>query len=248
MLKSTSLWGIINMQKQTKQSLVLARIVGELAPLENLRAVAKIRRVMPNLTDKTLARYIAAGFVGEKLDLALELSERHRSNITSIVTWHTKKGISMPRLRLCLGIRDEYGMYQMSVILISRYLAQMGFSEHTPTEVEEIPESVVAILELFMEIAERIGGDFPVHRVYHRVEEEFGNNVLEAYHMAVEDERLFIQLILGKVSRNDATIKLHRQEIDIPDEADEDSLFDNGSGQFDPDTARFVENVLRYQE
>lgn len=239
------------MPEETKKSTFVARLLGDLAEPETRRAVNSIRAVMPTITDKTLARYIAAGFVGEKLEMALDLVKRHKSSLSHIVRWNQKVHLTMPRIKLCLGIRDEYGDYGMSVAVISRYLTNLGFSEFSPTEVEEIPDTVMDVFDMFLEIADRLGGDYPFHRIWHRVEEEFGSNIQDAYQMAVLDEDLFIKVVRHELSRTAAQILMRQGESDSFDDVETFAFDDGGNGGYrglDQYTQRFVEESLRYQQ
>lgn len=213
------------------------------------RAVLSIRRVNPNQQDKTIAKYIAAGFLGNQLSEALSLAENHNTTLAHIVRWNTKKGLSMSRIRLCLGLRDSYGLNALSVTLISRFLNRAGMSEYDPTEIAFVPDSVLEYFSTFTEIAGRIGGNYPVHRVWHTIDELYAGNVQAAYHLALEREDLFIQVITRKISPQEAANELNKGEgyLEENDELGDDLSAElEALAESDPRTFHDIQRLIEY--
>lgn len=233
----------LNIMKKTNQLARVKRVSG-LQKSELAKAIEDIRSVFPRITDETLGRYIAAGFYGDQLKTAIDLVDRYGTSLPHIVRWTEKLRLPISRIKVCLAIRNEYGIAHMSVALLARYLNHLGFRDHDPLEVEEVPESVLEVLSTFMDLANRIPGRFPIHRMWHRIEEVFGSNVQEAYHMAIANESIFIDLIQGKVSRSNAA----RRVNPCADNSWTGNYLSEGGlndESIDPDTARVIENLIR---
>jgi len=101
-------------------------------------------------------------------------------------------GMSLPRINQCLEISalmDD--MPNLSVRAINSLLDRVGFEVEVPAP----------ILETFQDaIANRYRGRriFPMQWFLHRIDEVFGGDILEAYHMAIEDPDEFGRMITSR--------------------------------------------------
>lgn len=136
-----------------------------------------------------LAKCEKVGLVGAELSRAVSLVLHHNSSLQHIVRWR-QDGLSLDDIQHCLNIRDDYG-FSMSVPLIKWYLegARFRFPETGFEDVESVGFGAIGpevIIDFFQEIAERIGGEFPHHRIMHFIEEHLGGDVMVAYDLGVE--------------------------------------------------------------
>lgn len=224
---------------RTGKSNALAIATSGLGQAEAAAAISTISRLIPRVREKTLARYIAAGFTGSNLQQVEALIAEHKTTLPAIYKWKQRSGLSLRRIEICLGIREDYAIedQQMTVAAISRYLSWLGFSENDPLESRGVPDSVMEVFSTFMEMAERLGGDYPLQRIWYRIRDQFGSNVQAAYDMAVSEQRVFLDIVRGKISRDRAVLILRGAEVTAIDE-EEDLEFENEGLTGGDDSAR----------
>jgi hypothetical protein len=145
-----------------------------------------------------LQRAEKVGLTGPDEKRAVELILLFGSNFQSMVRWR-EDGMTLGEIGYYLEFREFYG-FSMSIPLIRKFAEGAGFRLPDLTDRENAfaeygAKGSEAVIELFTDICDRIGGSYPEHRVMHFIEERFGGDVMVAYQLAVNDSDAFIALI-----------------------------------------------------
>lgn len=132
---------------------------------------------------------------------AVELVLVHNTNFYNIVQWR-EDGMTLNEIEGCLVFRNLHG-FSMSVPLIHWFVSRANFRLPSPgdLDVESTGYGSVgpeAIIDLFAEIAERLGGSYPEHQIMHFLEEKYGGDVMAAYDAAIEDMETMVTMIQNK--------------------------------------------------
>lgn len=138
---------------------------------------------------RLLAKCEKIGLVEAQLSRAVEMVLYHGTSLAHIVRWR-EDGLTLDEIEYCLNLRDNYD-FSMSVPLIKWYLDGAGFHAPEPgyEEVESIGFGAIGpevIVDFFQEVAERVGGTYPHHRIMHFIEENLGGDVMKAYSMGID--------------------------------------------------------------
>lgn len=151
-------------------------------------AIIRLKDSLADGSSRLAIRCQRVGITTSNIDEVVAIAEAYKANVNSIVSM-MEDGMTLKRTEECLQIRQMMPNFTMR--LINRYLDEFNF-QVTPME---------EVLELFEEAAARIGGRFPLHRIFHAVEEVFGGDFHMAYSRAVEDIDGFVRDITSKGRR-----------------------------------------------
>lgn len=139
--------------------------------------------------EQLLAKCQKVGLIEAQLSRAVDMVLYHETSLQHIVRWR-EDGLTLDEIEYCLNIRDNCG-FAMSIPLIKWYLDGAGFHAPEPgyEEVESIGFGAIGpevIVDFFQEVAERVGGTYPHHRIMHFIEENLGGDVMKAYSMGID--------------------------------------------------------------
>lgn len=142
-------------------------------------AIIRLKESLADGSTKLALRCQRVGITTSNIDEVVAIASVYKTNVYSIVSM-MEDGMTLKRAEQCLEIRQAMPNFTMR--LINRYLEAFNF-QVTPME---------EVLDLFEEVANRIGGKYPLHRVFHTVEEIFDGDFHKAYSMAIEDIDSFV--------------------------------------------------------
>ena len=141
--------------------------------------------------DNLISRYVSLGLTDQRLEQAKDICATHSVRDTTLLRW-LEDGVTLERVSVCLSVKGLLDEETASVPLLNNIANALGMNESSLNSDESIAECIDDIYAVF----ESNNWRFPLHTLYHRIDERMGGDWRTALYLANNDPAKLRSILL----------------------------------------------------
>lgn len=157
-----------------------------------------IRTIVPSASPDKIAKLISrSSKVGitnsEQINEAIMVCRTYKKSFSNLLKW-METGLALTDVTQCIEYSDK--LPEFTITMVCTYFKKIDFRVNFPD----------TVMETFSDFFSYLEGRYPANRLLHIIEDRFSDDILAAYHMAVDDPHRFIAILEGRTfSTSDIT-------------------------------------------